>query len=233
MAAILRLVTRVKPKWYHNLPKLEENRPGPTPLYGLIILGLAALFLEFLASWDGLSTCSPWEQEIGRGNCVYQAFQDEECLGTVFLKQPASIPGILESIGLPQPGKCAGPQEKLPCNRAIRLGRDLRVISIEKIRGTQLISAGRRIDVNSADLEDLTAVPGIGPRLAERIIGQRELQGRFSGIEELERIHGIGKKKLAGWIPYIEAGNSGVADNRLQNVQTSGSLLEPPGPIQE
>jgi len=212
---------------------LDENRRGLTPLYGIIILGLAAIFLEFLASWDALSTRSLRERELGQGNCMYQAFQDEECLGTIFLKQPDSIPLILESIGLTQRGRCEGPQDKIPCNRAIKLGGDLRVVSIEKIRGTQLISAGRRIDVNLADLEDLTAVPGMGPRLAERIIGQREEQGRFSGIEELGKIHGIGKKKLAAWAPYIEAGTSGVADNRPKNVQTSGSLLEPSGLIQK
>jgi competence ComEA-like helix-hairpin-helix protein len=215
------------------VPTPDENRRGLTPLYGLIILGLAAIFMEFLASWDGLSTRSPQGREVGQGNCIYQAFKDDDCLGTIFLKQPDSIPRILESIGLPQRGKWEGPQEKIPCNRAIKLDGDLRVVSVEKIRGTQLISAGRRIDVNLADLEDLTAVPGIGPRLAERIICQREEQGRFSGIEELGKIHGVGKKKLAAWAPYIEAGASGVADNRLQNVQTSGSLLEPSGLIQK
>ena len=215
------------------MPTLDENRRGLTPLYGLIILGLAAIFLEFLASWDGLSTRSLREREVGQGNCIYQAFQDEECLGTIFLKQPDSIPRILESIGLPQRGKWEGPQDKIPCNRAIRLRGNLRVVSIEKIRGTHLISAGRRIDVNLADLEDLTAVPGIGPRLAERIICQREERGKFSGIEELGKIHGVGKKKLAAWAPYIEAGTSVVADNRLQNVQPSGSLLEPSGLIQK
>jgi competence ComEA-like helix-hairpin-helix protein len=215
------------------LPTLDENRRGLTPLYGLIILGLAAILLEFLASWDGLSTRSQEGREVGQGNCIYQAFKDDECLGTIFMKQPDSVPRILESIGLPQRRKLEEPQDKIPCNRAIRLGADLRVVSIEKIKGTQLISAGRRIDVNLADLEDLTAVPGIGPRLAERIIGQREERGRFSDIEELGKIHGIGKKKLAAWAPYIEAGTSVVVDTRLQNVQPSGSLLEPSGLIQK
>jgi competence ComEA-like helix-hairpin-helix protein len=214
------------------VPTPDENRRGLTPLYGLIILGLAAIFLEFPASWDGLSTRSPQGREVGQRNCIYQAFKDDDCLGTIFLKQPDSIPRILESIGMPQGGNWEAPHDKIPCNRAIRLDRDLRVVSIQKIRGTHLISAGRRVDVNLADLEDLTAVPVIGPRLAERIIGQREEQGRFSGIEELGKIHGIGKKKLAAWAPYIEAGTSGVADNRLQNVQTSGSLLEPSSLIQ-
>lgn len=216
-----------------NVPNSDEDRRGFTPLYGLIILGIAAILLEFLASWDGLSTSSPRERGVGQGKCMYQAYQDQDCLGTVFLEEPDNIPRILESIGVPQRARWDGPKERIPCNRAIKLDGDLSVASIEKIRGTHIISAGKRIDVNLADVEDLRAVPGIGPRMAQKILGHREAQGRFTSIEELTTIQGIGKKKLAGWAPYIEAGPSRVADNELQNVQTSGGLLEPSRRIQE
>jgi competence ComEA-like helix-hairpin-helix protein len=164
---------------------------------------------------------------------MYQAFREEECLGTAFLDHPESISRILHSIGITQQVRWDGPDERIPCNRALKLGKDLRIAAIEKIKGTHLISAGQRIDVNLADLEDLRAVPGIGPRIAERIIGQREALGRFSGLEELERIHGIGKKKLAGWAPYIEARPLGVVGNGHQDVQPSGRLLEPSARIQK
>jgi competence ComEA-like helix-hairpin-helix protein len=196
-----------------------------------MILGLTSIILEFPVSWDGALTRSA--QEAGRGNCMYQAFQDEECLGTVFLEEPDTIPQILERVGIPQRVNSTGPQEIVPCNRAIRLGSDLRVTAIEKINGTHIISAGKRIDVNLADLEDLRAVPGIGPKLAEKIIDRRDTRGMFLGIEELRQIQGIGKKKLAGWAPYIKVGPSGVVGNGLQNVQTSGSLLEPSFRIQK
>jgi competence ComEA-like helix-hairpin-helix protein len=209
----------------------EGKRRGLAPLYGLIILGATAIILEFPASWDSLP--SPVLHQAGRGNCMYQAFREEECLGTTFLDQPESISRILEGIGVAQQGKWDGPEERIPCNRALKLGKDLRITAIEKIKGTHLISAGQRIDVNLADLEDLRAVPGIGPRIAERIIGQREALGRFSGLEELERIHGIGKKKLAGWAPYIEAGPLGIVGNGHQDIQTSGRLLKPQGRLQE
>ncbi len=164
---------------------------------------------------------------------MYQAYQDQECLGTAFLEQSDNLSRILESIGVPQRARGDGPQERIPCNRAIKLDGDLTVVSIEKIRGTHIISAGKRIDVNLADVEDLRAVPGIGPRIAQKIVGQREAKGRFTGIEELTTIHGIGKKKLAGWAPYIEAGPSRMADDGPQNVQTSGRLLEPSRRIQK
>lgn len=164
---------------------------------------------------------------------MYQAYQDRECLGTAFLEHPDDIPRILECIGVPQRGTLDSPQEWIPCNRAIKLDADLNVVSIEKIRGTHIIAAGKRIDVNLADADDLRAVPGIGPRIAQKIIGRREAQGRFTGIEDLTTIQGIGRKKLAGWAPYIEAGPSRPIDNGIQNVQTSGRLLEPSRGIQK
>lgn len=51
---------------------------------------------------------------------------------------------------------------------------------------------GRRISVNSAPMEQLLLLPGIGPVTAERIIAGRP----FPGIEDLMRVKGIGAKTL-------------------------------------
>ncbi len=48
------------------------------------------------------------------------------------------------------------------------------------------------LDLNSASKEELVAVPGIGPALAESIIARRP----FRSVEELEKIKGIGPEKL-------------------------------------
>ena len=47
------------------------------------------------------------------------------------------------------------------------------------------------VDVNRASAEELTALPGIGPALAERILDERRKQ-MFSSVEDLERVRGIG-----------------------------------------
>ena len=52
------------------------------------------------------------------------------------------------------------------------------------------------INVNTADKELLVALPGIGPKTAERIIRHRRKQGKFSDISQLKQIKGIGEKKL-------------------------------------
>lgn len=52
------------------------------------------------------------------------------------------------------------------------------------------------LDVNSATAEDLTALPGIGPVLAQRIVTYRESHGDFQAVEELLNVEGIGEKRM-------------------------------------
>ncbi len=51
-----------------------------------------------------------------------------------------------------------------------------------------------RININTATLEELDKLEGIGPVIAERIILYRE-KNPFSSIEQIMNVKGIGKKK--------------------------------------
>jgi competence ComEA-like helix-hairpin-helix protein len=53
------------------------------------------------------------------------------------------------------------------------------------------------IAVNQADRELLETLPGIGPRLADGIIGLRQQKKKFHQLDELLEVSGIGSKKLA------------------------------------
>ncbi|HDZ45761.1 hypothetical protein LCGC14_0191690 [marine sediment metagenome] len=48
------------------------------------------------------------------------------------------------------------------------------------------------INVNTADAELLTELPGIGPSRAEAIIEERETNGAFENADDLTRVSGIG-----------------------------------------
>lgn len=52
------------------------------------------------------------------------------------------------------------------------------------------------IILNRSCVQELTAIPGIGPELAGRIVREREENGPFERSEDLLRVSGIGKKKL-------------------------------------
>ena len=53
------------------------------------------------------------------------------------------------------------------------------------------------VDLNAATLDELDALPGIGPATAQAILDERERRGRFTSVEELLDVRGIGDAKLA------------------------------------
>ncbi len=59
------------------------------------------------------------------------------------------------------------------------------------------------LDVNTAKADDLQALPGIGPTLAERIVAHRDTYGPFQTPEELLQVPGIGPKRWERIRPLV------------------------------
>ena len=55
-----------------------------------------------------------------------------------------------------------------------------------------------KVNLNTATLEQLETLPRVGPALAQRILDWREANGRFSAIEDLMSVTGIGDKTFEG-----------------------------------
>ena len=53
-----------------------------------------------------------------------------------------------------------------------------------------------KININTATVEELVSLPGIGNKIANRIIEYREKKENFKTIEEIMNVKGIGKKKF-------------------------------------
>lgn len=61
------------------------------------------------------------------------------------------------------------------------------------------------IDINSAEISELTELPGIGESIAARIKEYRDKNKKFGNINELLKVKGIGKKKFEKIKKYIKA----------------------------
>ncbi|MCI8326786.1 MAG: competence protein ComEA [Lachnospiraceae bacterium] len=81
-------------------------------------------------------------------------------------------------------------------NQAEKLsdGQMVRVLTLEEQemqKSQEAESEDGRININTADVQKLTSLPGIGASKAEAIIAYREEHGRFQSVEELMKISGI------------------------------------------
>jgi competence protein ComEA len=54
-----------------------------------------------------------------------------------------------------------------------------------------------KIDLNRATLEQLDTLPGVGPVTAQRILDWRTQHGRFSAVEQLREVEGIGERRFS------------------------------------
>lgn len=62
---------------------------------------------------------------------------------------------------------------------------------------------GRLVSLNTATLEQLDTLPGVGPVTAQKILDWRTQHGSFSSVDELLEVDGIGQKTLADLAPYV------------------------------
>lgn len=65
-----------------------------------------------------------------------------------------------------------------------------------------------RVDLNTAALDDLTGLPGLGPVRAQAILDYRAAHGNFVRIEDVMRVKGIGESIFQQLEPYLTVSSS-------------------------
>jgi competence protein ComEA len=75
------------------------------------------------------------------------------------------------------------------------------------------IAAGKpaptaKVNINTATVEQLTTLPGVGPKLAARVVEYRQKAGSFRSTQELMNVKGIGEKNFAKIEAYLTVGEA-------------------------
>jgi competence protein ComEA len=177
-----------------RLPYFSRSQLGVILILGLALLGLYA----WRAQW--LFTPAPPPPGV-------------ISLTFVEVTGKASHPGVYSFPRRPTleeiwhqaggPGAAPDPDRTVASGSRVEIAPDGNY-QVTVMSGAQLLTLGLPIDLNRASIEDLTAVPGIGVTLAQRIVDYRQAHGPFKKIDDLaERVMGFGPKKLEKIKPFL------------------------------
>jgi competence protein ComEA len=64
-------------------------------------------------------------------------------------------------------------------------------------------TAAAPVNLNTATADQLATIPGVGAKMAERIIDYRQKNGGFKKVEDLMNVSGVGEKSFLKMKPLI------------------------------
>lgn len=125
--------------------------------------------------------------------------------GVVLLSPASRVGDAVNSCGGLLP---TADEEKINLAQTIKDGMQITVP--DKVRnGAEAAESGLRpqaggkVNINQADVEELTKIPGVGKATAQRIVDYRRANGPFTALEDLLKIKGIGQAKFEKMAPGI------------------------------
>ena len=121
--------------------------------------------------------------------------------GVHLLPAPATVPVLLARVGhpcasRPRPAPPLAPGDRVVVLPACR-------VRVERMPGAARLTLGLRLDPNRDDEAALSALPGVGPGLARRMVLDRARRGPFADLEALGRVPGVGPATLRALAPYV------------------------------
>lgn len=180
---------------------------------GVLLLGIGVLSVVVLSSKTGSSEIEilSAEEQAKTGEIMVHVTGAVEQPGLYKLETDARVNDALVAAG-----GLAGDADREWFGKYVNLAQKLsdgvkmyvpfrnevdkvgKVEEVEKgiVAGEQSIffqETQGKININTASLEELDSLPGIGPTYAQRIIDYRKANGPFSSIEEVTKVKGIGQ----------------------------------------
>jgi competence ComEA-like helix-hairpin-helix protein len=147
---------------------------------------------QSLLAGYGDGTVALWDYKAGKRLAQFTANRPDEGLQAVPNDPMWGEPHKVRGVALSADGKLL----------VTGKSNGFKLWDAEKVFGRALQSA---LDLNKATAQELQSLPGVGPKLAERILDERQRKP-FESVDDLHRVSGIGPKTLEQLRPLIRVG---------------------------
>ncbi|MDL5142214.1 helix-hairpin-helix domain-containing protein [Bacillus atrophaeus] len=187
----------------------------------ILTAGAAVIFIVILLNFPGAKKQEPVQQITASPDTAGTQVQQQESKGDadgekiiIDIKGAVKHPGVYElktgdrvSQAIEKAGGINSEADEKQVNLA-ELLQDGTVVYIpsEGEEPTQSTAANASVqngagkealvNINTASLEELQAISGVGPSKAEAIIAYREENGKFQAVEDITNVSGIGEKSF-------------------------------------
>ena len=178
----------------------EVNKPGVYELpFNARVLDAIRKAGGFKALADSSAiNLADWAQDGGKIEVATRATPAPAPTPTIIIKEvpvevaPAAPPVASSSASGPRPATPSGiPFAKTESGAA------------SSNASTEYLMANP-VDLNKATQAELEVLPGVGPKMAERILAYRTENGGFKSVDELDEVKGIGEKRMATLKPLVK-----------------------------
>ena len=197
----------------------EEDNKRRLALVGVLIAVVVGLLVSF-AACSGLTKPAVFEvstsssSEVGKDSDASDCSTDQATSIYIHVLGEVVSPGVYE---LPEGSRAVdcieaaggftddADQSSLNLASVVSDGQQIRVLSITEAVSGSIEATGEastsqtsgKVNINTATLEELETLDGIGPSTAQKIIDYRTQNGYFSAIDDITNVAGIGEKKFA------------------------------------
>lgn len=120
-------------------------------------------------------------------------------------------------------------QAKIRRNRRILAALVAFAVAAVALPAVAAAAPAGKVNVNTADADDLALLPRVGPALAERILEHRDANGDFESAEDLMLVRGIGERTFELLEPFVTLEGETTLTDKVSTAEARRAMADDSG----